>query len=512
MAISTQIPLSQNVPLYWVTVDGSLAGNLTEQEPALLIGHMFTAAQGLSNAGVAAVDLPLPISSIAFAQQQFGIGSMLERMVNSFFQNNVTQLIFAIPCPEPAAGIKATGSVLISHVATASGLYTLYIAGQVVQVVVQPTDTIPNIGANLSAAINAIATLPVIASTGSSGTVTLTCKWKGLTGNDITLLENYKGPLAGEGMPAGMMTTVTPMTGGSGNPTFSNTILNTADGDYVNVAMPFTDSASLSLWATEYGFGPTGRWSYIRQQYGWIYSAHRSINYAAAITYGMTRNDPTISQMEIEANTPSSVWEVAAAYCGRGSAAFLDDPARPLQTLELMGIVTAKRSDRYTNTLLNNITNNGLAIQRVNDAGNMMILREQTTYQKNLYGQGDTAFGLLTVLSTLSELIRRQRAAITSKFPRHKLAPDGTRYGPGQAIVTPTSIKAELIAEARTDEFDGLIADVDWMKNNMLVEIDDHNPNRVNVLYPPRLIGQLRIFAALAQFRLLLPQDSGITP
>jgi phage tail sheath gpL-like len=512
MAISTQIPLSQNVPLYWVTVDGSMAGNLTEQEPALLVGHMFTTAKGASLAGTAAMDIPIPISSVAFAGQMFGVGSMLERMVRSFFANNVTQLIFAIPCPEPGAGIAATGSVAFTHIATASGLYTLYIGGQIVQIVVQPTDTLGNIGNNLSAAINAIDDMPVTASLGTSGTVTLTCKWKGLSGNDITLLENYKGPLAGEGMPGGMTTTVVQMTGGSGNPSFVNTITNTADGDYVNVAMPFTDSASLSIWATEYGFGPTGRWNYIRQQYGWVYSAHRSATYSAAITYGMTRNDPTISQMEIEANTPSPVWEVAAAYCGRGSAAFLDDPARPLQTLELMGIVTAIRSDRYTNVLLNNITNNGLAIQRVNDAGNMMILREQTTYQKNSYGQGDTAFGLLTVLSTLSELIRRQRAAITSKFPRHKLAPDGTRFGPGQAIVTPTSIKAELIAEARIDEFDGLIADVDWMKNNMIVEIDDHNPNRVNVLYPPRLIGQLRIFAALAQFRLLLPQDSGITP
>jgi len=385
-------------------------------------------------------------------------------------------------------------------------------------VVVHSTDAPTDVATAIAAAINATAELPVTATVGTTGgttgaaTVFITCRWKGDTGNDIKIQENYGGSYAGEVMPTGMQTVVTPMSGGTGEPDFTAAIAYTSDGDYVNVALPFTDSASLTTWATEYGFGPTGRWSYVRSQYGWIYTAHRSADYSAAILWGQSRNDPVISVLEIEQNTPSPVWEVASAYCGRGAAALLDDPARPLQTLELMGVVPAKRQDRYTNTLLNNLTGNGLAIQRVNSAGLMMLLREATTYQKNSYGQGDNAFAKLTTLATLKTILYRQRAAITSKFPRHKLAPDGTRFGPGQAIVTPKSIKAELIAEARIDEFDGLIADVPWMIQNLVVEIDDHNADRVNVLYPPRLIGQLRIFAVLAQFRLLLPQDSGITP
>ena len=41
-----------------------------------------------------------------------------------------------------------------------------------------------------------------------------------------------------------------------------------------------------------------------------------------------------------------------------------------------------------------------------------------------------------------------------------------------------------------------------------MVERDPNNPNRVNVLYPPDLINQLRMFAVLAQFR--LQYDRGI--
>ena len=41
-----------------------------------------------------------------------------------------------------------------------------------------------------------------------------------------------------------------------------------------------------------------------------------------------------------------------------------------------------------------------------------------------------------------------------------------------------------------------------------MVERDPNNPNRVNVLYPPDLINQLRVFAVLAQFR--LQYDRGV--
>jgi phage tail sheath gpL-like len=98
--------------------------------------------------------------------------------------------------------------------------------------------------------------------------------------------------------------------------------------------------------------------------------------------------------------------------------------------------------------------------------------------------------------------LRNQRQVITSKYPRHKLANDGTRFGAGQAIVTPKTIKAELVAQYRIDEFNGLVEDGANFKDNLIVERDPNDPNRLNVLYPPDLVNGLRVFAVLAQFRL----------
>ena len=94
------------------------------------------------------------------------------------------------------------------------------------------------------------------------------------------------------------------------------------------------------------------------------------------------------------------------------------------------------------------------------------------------------------------------RSAITTKFPRHKLANDGTAFGAGQAIVTPKIIKAELIAQYGEMEALGLVENMAAFKANLIVERDATDPNRVNILYPPDLVNQLRVFAVLAQFRL----------
>jgi len=216
-----------------------------------------------------------------------------------------------------------------------------------------------------------------------------------------------------------------------------------------------------------------------------------------------------VSIMAFELTTPSPLFEMAAAYCAKAQRALSNDPARPLQTLQLEGTLPPQLHKRFLFTEINSLASNGLAIQKCwPGSGVAQIAREQTTYRLNKYGLPDDAYELVTTLATLAKLLRNQRHAITTKYPRHKLGNDGTRYGPGQAIVTPGIAKAELVAQYRNDQWSGLVEDTNNFKKHLLVERDPDNPNRLNVLYPPDLINQLRIFAVLAQFR--LQYDRGI--
>jgi phage tail sheath gpL-like len=208
----------------------------------------------------------------------------------------------------------------------------------------------------------------------------------------------------------------------------------------------------------------------MRQLYGHIFSAKRD-TYPNLITWGNTRNNGVTSVMAVEPLSPSPCYEWAAAYTSKAQRALVNDPARPLQTLTLNQIKLAPidlAGSRFNAVEWQGLAENGLATQKPGADNQPMISRETTTYQLNLYGNPDTAYELVTTLATLARLIRNQKQAITNKFPRCKLADDGTRFGPGQVIVTPSVIKAELISEYTMDAYNGLVENTSDFVANLL--------------------------------------------
>jgi phage tail sheath gpL-like len=492
MVSFSSIPASGwKLPLISIEVDGSQAGTPVSRLYALVTGYKLASGSAQSN-------VPVAVGSGAQAKALFGDGSMLERMLARFFTINRSQIVYALPIDSPGAGVAATGTITVSGAPTVAGTYSLYIAGQRVQVAIAAGTTAAAATA-INAAINALTTLPVTAAV-STNVVTLTARHKGVSGNDIVVSDSYLGLNGGEVLPTGMAVTYAGMTGGTGVPDWTAAIASLGDEAYEYVAMPFTDTGSVSAWATEYGFSQSGRWGWMREVYGLVFSARRD-TYAGHLTFGATNNSGVISIMAFETTVQSPPWECAAAYTAAAAAALTADPARPLQTLQLTGILPAPRQSRFIKTERNGIANAGLAIQNT-VAGTVQIEREQTTYTLNSYGQPDNAFELITTLSTLATLFRRMLGAITSKYPRHKLANDGTLFGPGQAIVTPKIIKGEMVAQYRAAEYDGLVENTDTFKKFLIVERDPNDSSRVNVLYPPDVINGMRFFAVLAQFRL----------
>jgi phage tail sheath gpL-like len=494
----SNIPSDIKIPLYYVEVDPSQAGLPVLGFPALLTGVMISGVGG----GSATPDIPLAIGSQAQADAAFGQGSELARMFKSYFKNNVGNQVFGLPVTV-TAGVAATGTIVVTTPPTDAGTIHLYIGGEHIPVNVVPSDTADDIATAIADAVTAQEDLPVDAAA-ATGTVTLTCRWMGLNGNDITVQTNYFGGVGGEINPPGLVMTLPTggkLAGGTGAPIFDAAISALGEQIFEYVAIPYTDSTSLMAWEQEYGFEDSGRWGWMRQLYGHLFSAKRD-TYPNLITWGNTRNSGVSSVMAVEVASPSPVYEWAAAYTAKAQRALLNDPARPLQTLTLNQIKLAPLHTRFDANELQGLASNGLATQKPGSDNQPMISRETTTYQLNLYGNPDTAYELVTTLATLARLIRNQKSAITTKFPRMKLANDGTRYGPGQAIVTPSVIKGELISEYLIDQFNGLVENAGQFVQNLIVERDTQDVNRINVLYPPDLINQLRVFAVLAQFRL----------
>jgi phage tail sheath gpL-like len=502
------IPANWRQPLYWVEVDGSMAGLPVSHMRSLVVGVMMTEQVDETKNGVGIPDVPILIGRQMDADHLFGQGSELACMFKAYFNNNFANEVWALPMAEPNNGTAAKGTITITNPQSDAGTIALYIAGTNVRVNIHATATTNEVSAAIAAAINGMPSLPVTA-TASAAIVSLTCKWFGVNGNEITMRDSYYGKIGGEELPVGMVLTYSAftLTGGVGVPDFTNAIINMGETEFEFVALPYSDSSTLLDWEFEYGFGDDGRWGWMRQLFGHIFGARRG-SYSDIVTWGLTRNGRTTSVLGIEPTAPSPTYEWVAAYTAKAARALINDPARPLQTLLMDKILPAPFHERWNLLELQTMSMSGVATQRTWSGNTPAIARETTTYQLNYYGIGDDAFELVTTLSTLAKIIRNQRYAITTKYPRHKLADDGTLFGPGQAIVTPKIMKAELIAQYSIDMWNGLVENIQAFKDHLIVERDPNDPNRMNVLYPPDLINQLRIFAVLAQFR--LQYDRGI--
>ncbi|HFR8650727.1 TPA: phage portal protein [Escherichia coli] len=269
--------------------------------------------------------------------------------------------------------------------------------------------------------------------------------------------------------------------------------------------LPFNDTASVNTLVTEMN-DTSGRWSYARQLYGHVYTAKIG-TLSELVTAGDQFNQQHITLAGYEKETQTPADELAASRTARAAVFIRNDPARPTQTGELVGMLPAPKGKRFTMTEQQTLLSHGVATAYV-ESGVLRIQRDVTTYRKNAYGVADNSYLDSETLHTSAYVLRKLKSVITSKYGRHKLACDGTRFGPGQAIVTPAVIKGELLATYRQLERAGIVENYELFKQYLVVERDASDPNRLNTLFPPDYVNQLRVFAVVNQFRLQYSEES----
>lgn len=502
MAVSfNNIPNNIYTPLFYAEMDNSMANTATGDKRSLLIG--------LKNAdGTAKVNTPVLVSSAAKAKKLFGAGSQLALMVEAYRNNDSTGELWCV-CQEVAAeagdnvivGTKASGSVTFTGPSTAAGTIAFYIGSKKIAVNIASGAQATAIASALIEQINAVSDLPVVASVDGeqSNVVTITSKGFGAYANDIKLGLNLKSAIGGEETPAGVQIDITQLSGGTGSANLETAFDCLGDTAYLFVGIGENDATALDAVKEEFN-DATGRWSYSKMQYGQVFTAKRGDD-NSLVAFGSTRNDQHATVFGMETAHPDPFWYVGAAATGREAVYIAIDPARPTQTGPLIGVGYPAIEDRFSMQERNTLLHNGIATLYVS-GGYTRIERAVTTYQKNTFGDTDNSYLDSETLFTLAEITTRLKTVITSKYPRHKLANDGTRFGAGQAIVTPSVIRAELIAQYAQMETLGLVENADLFAKYLIVERNQDDPNRLDVLLPPDLVNQLRVFALLNQFRL----------
>lgn len=492
MAIGfSNIPADIRVPLFYAEMDNSAANSATSTMRRLIV------AQVNDNIAPSEVGKLVLVSSVALAKSIGGQGSMLASMYETFRKADPIGEIWCLPLHNTEGAI-AKGVLTLTGTATQAGMLNLYVGGVRVQATVVNGATAAQAATALAQKINATADLPASAAA-AEGVVTLTAKWTGDSGNDISLQFNRLGKSNGEETPAGLTSAITAMTGGAGVPDQIAAVAALGDEPFEFIALPWSDLATLNTWQAVMD-DSTGRWSWAKQLFGHVYSAKRG-TVGMLVAAGQARNDQHMTIQALEPGVPQPFWVQAAALAARTAVFISADASRPTQSGSLPGVDPAPASERFTLTERQSLLNYGIATAYY-EGGYVRIQRSITTYQKNAYGQADNSYLDSETMHQSAFIVRRLQSVITSKYGRHKLASDGTRFGAGQPIVTPATIRGELIAQYAKLELEGHVENAELFAEHLIVERDVQDPSRVNVLFPPDYINGLRVFALLNQFRL----------
>lgn len=483
------IPGTLRIPFVGVEINASNAAQGSALQPYrhLIIGQSIAA-------GTAAANSLHRVTSAEAVATLAGRGSILHRQAIKHFLNNQFTETWIGVLEDDGAAVATVGTITVTGAATAAGTVAFYCGGVRLTAAVADGASVTDVASAIDVAITAAVDLP-ITSSASVGVVTHTFRNKGIEGNSFDIRDSFN---FGEELPAGISIAYAQTVPGTTNPVLTTLIAALGDIQYHVLTHPYTDATSLTAIEAEL----LRRFGGLLMVDGVAISSAVG-SHSTLVTLGDGRNSKHSTIM----SQPGAVPMMPPMEFAAGVAALLSkhaaiDPARPMQTLLVNGMLSGEKADEFTNAERDLLLHDGIATSRATPSGGIQLGRLITTYQTNAAGGADTAYLDVATLLTLAYLRWSWRNRIQAKYGRHKLASDGTRVGPGQFIVTPKLMLAEAYGWFRDMEKLGLVEDFDTFKANATAERNQSDPNRLDVLLPPDLINQLIVTATQIAFRL----------
>ena len=418
-------------------------------------------------AGTVAALVPTQVFSDAQAADYFGNGSLAHLMCRAAITANRYLDLTVIALDDAGSAVAASGTVTVTGPATTSGTLGISIGSQRVELGVVSGDTATAIAAALVTELAKYPGLPVTA-VAALGVVTFTAKNKGTVANQIDLLADCTAK--------GVAATVVAMTGGSVDPTLSTALAKVFAEQYHVVATPYNDQTNLTT-LRDHLDAVSGSMEQ-RGAVG-VYGVDGAL--ASATTLAGQGNNGRVVGAYLR-GTKSPAYEIACAFAA--VMAYEEDPARPLNTLELKGISAPPIDQRLSRTEQENCLNNGVAPLEVGPGEKVQIVRAITTYVKDPQGILDISLLDVTTIRTLDYVRLACRTRIALRFPREKLSSK-----------TPPKVKTELMDVLLKLEELEIVEEVAANMAGLIVERDLQDPNRLDAKIPADVVNGLHVFA-----------------
>lgn len=467
-----QIPASIRKPGKYFEFNTKLAVRTlpNNKQRMLIIGQKIAA-------GTIAEKVPTAVFSDVEAQTYFGAGSMAHLMTRAAIKANPYLDLTVVALNDAAAGVAATGTATFTGPATSGGVLTLFIGNAKVEIAVADEETAAQIAAALVAEIGDHPDLPVTAAAGeapNTHVVTFTAKNKGLCGNDIGL--GYELTNA-----SGVGVVIVAMATGATDPDIQDALTAVLAEQYEIIVTPFNNQTAMGTLTDHLDLvsGPMEQRPAVA-----VYGMNGALATATTLSGQVNHGRALSAYLRYTAATKrkSMPYEIAA---GIGSVMALEeDPARPLNTLEVKGLAVPDIADRLSRTEQESLLYNGITPLEVGPGEKVQIVRAISTYINNAQGVPDISLLDITTIRTLDYVRKACRERVVLRFPREKLSSK-----------TPDKVKSELLDVLLKLQDLEIVEEVEANIDGLIVERDDQDPNRLDAKIPADVVNGLHVFA-----------------
>ena len=402
------------------------------------------------------------------AAQLFGRGSQVHLMVRAAITANPYLQLTVISVDDAAAGLAAAGKLTLAGKADSNGVLSLWVGTQRVDVAIAAGDTAAIVAGALHTALTRHADLPLQASL-AAPVLNLTARNKGSQGNWIKL----RASSTAKGLT---VVSDASLSGGSIDPDLRPALAAVVAAGHHIIACATPEAEPLQQLRQHLEFV-----SGAMEQRGAIATAGWPGSLATGTALMAQSNSGRIS-MAWHRGTNKLPCEIAAGYAA--VLASEEDPARPLNTLEIKGLDVPAIADQTMRTEQENALYNGLTPLEVGPGGRVQIVRAVSSYTRDPQGVEDESLLDITTMRTLDYVRRACRERVSLRFPRDKLS---TR--------TPDKVRSEILDVLYKLEELEILEAVDANKDGVLVERDLQNVGWLCVKIPADVVNGLHVIA-----------------
>ena len=435
----------------------TLPGN---SQKTLIIGQRLAAGTVLANTLI-------DVFSDVDAATYFGRGSIAHLMVRAALAANNYLALSVITLDDAVGSVAASSVLTLAGTAIGAGVGTLTVGNQTVNVAISANDTAAIVAAALVAQIAKQPDLPVT-SAAAAGVVTITAKNKGTQANSIKV--GYTDSVNG------ITIALTAMTGGLTDPTIATALASVFAAGHNIIASAWNDSTNLTALRTH-----LDNVSGAIEQRGAIGAIGHTGTLAQSTTLAGSINGGR-TYGALLPNAFDASFELGAAFAA--VIASEEDPARPLNTLPLTGILANPLVNRLGRTEQENALANGITPLEVGPGDVVQIVRCISMYTLDPQGVADPSLLDITTIRTLDYFRKACRTRVALRFPRDKLSQR-----------TPGKVRSELLDVAHKCEELEILQNVDLYASQLICEFDLQDSTRLDAKIPANVVGGLHIIA-----------------